>query len=121
MQARPFGEWKDLPVEQLISIFGSSGYVLYKALDFANDHGYRYIKIISYEFDNFNQKAAGCCDADSLPGRFFELVDENSTISVLCFDRAPDDKYIIDVKKHQDFIYRVEEALEDLYERDFPM
>lgn len=89
------------PNDQLLVIFGSSGYVLYKVLDFANDHGFRYIKILSYEFNAFEHTIVGTCKGErSQGGRYFELKDDNSSISFICFQEPPDDVYIIDLEKY---------------------
>lgn len=88
------------PNDQLLVVFGSSGYILYKVLDFANDHGFRYIKILSYEFTAFEHKIAGQATTEpSNGGRYFELRDENSTISFLCYETLPNDLYVIDLEK----------------------
>lgn len=94
--------------DQLHVIFGSSGYVLYKVLDFANDHGFRYIKILSYEFFGFDLNVTGICKGDPNGGRFFELEDENSRISFVCFKEAPDDPLIIDLEKYRSILGDVE-------------
>src|SRR5260221_14620423 len=73
------------PNDQLLVIFGGNGYILYKVLDFANDHGFRYIKILSYEFNAFEHRLNGVCNSNLKIGRFFELKDDNATISFLCF------------------------------------
>lgn len=92
----------NLPDDQLLVVFGSSGYVLYKVLDFANDHGFRYIKILSYEFNAFEHSISGKCRGDkSHGGRYFELKDENVSIAFLCFEEAPNDIYIIDLEKYR--------------------
>lgn len=89
------------PDDQLLVIYGSSGYVLYKVLDFANDHGFRYVKILSYEFDAFGHTISGKSKTNSNGGRFFELRDENAKVSFLCFEEQPQDIYVIDVKQYQ--------------------
>ena len=96
------------PNDQLLVIFGSSGYILYKVLDFANDHGFRYIKILSYEFNAFAHKISG--SATSEPphgGRYFELRDENSAISFLCYEEAPEDLYVIDLNKYHPLLEKI--------------
>jgi hypothetical protein len=91
----------NVPDDQLLVIYGSSGYVLYKVLDFANDHGFRYVKILSYEFDAFGHTISGKSKTSSNGGRFFELRDENAKVSFLCFEELPQDIYVIDVKQYQ--------------------
>lgn len=94
--------------DQLLVIFGSSGYVLYKVLDFAHDHGFRYIKILSYEFKAFEHTITGVCNGNrSQGGRYFELKDENSFISFLCFEEAPNDIYTIDLEEYRHLLERV--------------
>lgn len=95
----------NIPDDQLLVIFGSSGYVIYKVLDFANDHGYRYIKILSYEFNVFEHCINGICKGDrSHGGRYFELKDDNVWITFLCFEEPPDDIYIIDLEKYRSLL-----------------
>ncbi len=95
----------NLPDDQLLVVFGSSGYVLYKVLDFANDHGFRYIKILSYDFSAFDHKITGSYTGDTPHGgRYFELKDENASISFLCFDEIPNDIYVIDLKKYRSLL-----------------
>jgi hypothetical protein len=99
-----------LPDDQLLIIFGSSGYVLYKVLDFANDHGFLYIKILSYDFHAVDHKITGSTLGNTAPGgRYFELRDENAHITFLCFEDAPEDPYIIDLKKYRSLIDDMEE------------
>lgn len=101
----------NIPDDQLLVIFGSSGYAIYKVLDFANDHGYRYIKILSYEFNGFDHSISGICKGDrGHGGRYFELKDENITIAFLCFEEAPQDIYIIDVEKYRNLLEDVRAA-----------
>ena len=98
----PLQAQEGLPDDQLLVIFGSSGYVIYKILDFANDHGYRYAKILSYEFNAFEHQIKGSCKAPhNLGGRYFELKDDNISISFLCFNELPNDPYIIDLEKYR--------------------
>jgi len=101
----------NVPDDQLLVIFGSSGYMIYKVLDFANDHGYRYIKILSYEFNAFDHSISGECKGDrSHGGRYFELKDENISIAFLCFEEPPNDVYIIDLEKYRSLLEDVRAA-----------
>ncbi|PIS02562.1 MAG: hypothetical protein COT85_04560 [Chlamydiae bacterium CG10_big_fil_rev_8_21_14_0_10_42_34] len=103
----PFGSIRandNTPNDQLLVVFGSSGYVLYKVLDFANDHGFRYIKILSYEFAGFGHTIVGKCEGETKGGTFFELKDENASVSFLCFEEKPDDIYIIDLHKYHSIL-----------------
>ena len=96
------------PDDQLLVLFGSSGYILYKVLDFANDHGFRYIKILSYEFKAFEHVISGSCQVtSSLNGRYFKHKDNNASISFLCFTEAPSDPYVIDLEKYRPLLDRV--------------
>jgi hypothetical protein len=103
MRAEP----SDLPNDQFLVVFGSSGYVLYKVLDFANDHGFRYIKILSYEFNGFDHEISGHCHNKPSGGRFFELTDENASICFLCFEERPNDPFIIDLEKYRSLLDEV--------------
>lgn len=104
----------NIPDDQLLVIFGSSGYVLYKVLDFANDHGYRYIKILSYEFNAFEHSISGECKGTrSHGGRYFELKDENIFIAFLCYEEPPEDIYIIDLEKYRSLLDDVQAVEED--------
>lgn len=98
------------PDDQLLVIFGSSGYVLYKVLDFANDHGFRYIKILSFEFNAFEHTISGVCNGDrSLGGRYFELKDENISVAFLCFEEPPNDVYIIDLERYRSLLETIDD------------
>lgn len=102
-------EGGNLPDDQLLVIFGSSGYILYKVLDFANDHGFRYIKIVNYTFRGFDHTITGACPASSVArGRFFELKDENTSVSFECFEEKPTDAYVIDLEKYRSLIEPVD-------------
>ena len=90
--------------DQLHVLFGSSGYVLYKALDFASDHGFRYVKILSYEFHAFDHTIAGKWDGAPPGGRIFELKDETATVSFCCFTAPPSDIYTIEVEKYRSIL-----------------
>lgn len=96
-----------LPTDQPLVIFGSSGYVLYRVIDFAHDHGFKYIKILSYRFDAFGHEIHGSTPAGTTKGRYFELKDDYSFISFLCLDKLPaDDIYVIDIEKYQFLLNR---------------
>ncbi len=98
-------EENNIPDDQLLVIFGSSGYVIYKVLDFANDHGFKYVKILSYTFNAFEHEVSAICKGDkSHGGRYFELKDENVYISFLCFEEPPNDLYIIDLEKYRSLL-----------------
>lgn len=100
-----FQAQENFPDDQLLVVFGSSGYVIYKMLDFANDHGFRYIKILSYEFNAFDHQIKGTCKGDrGYGGRYFELKDDNILISFLCYDQPPNDIYIIDLEKYRSLL-----------------
>ncbi len=104
---------ENAPDDQLLVIFGSSGYCIYKVLDFANDHGFRYIKILSFEFNAFDHQFTGVCKGDkSHGGRYFEIKDQNIVISFLCFDEPPNDIYIIDLEKYRSLLDDVQ-AIDD--------
>ena len=93
------------PNDQLLVIFGASGYVLYKVLDFANDHGFRYCKILSYEFQAFDHVISGNSKwSGEDEGRFFELKDGLLSVSFICFDELPNDPFIIDLEKYRPFV-----------------
>jgi hypothetical protein len=90
------------PTDQPLIIFGSSGYILYKVIDFARDHGIKYIKILTYKFHAFNHEFSGSTPAGNTKGRYFELEDDYSFIAFLCLDKPqPDDIYVIDIEKYQ--------------------
>ncbi len=111
----PLRAQDNTPNDQLLVLFGSSGYVLYKVLDFANDHGFRYIKILSYEFNAFEHSINGVCKGiRNQGGRYFELKDENMSVSFLCFEEAPEDIYIIDLEKYRSVLEDVA-ASQDSY------
>ena len=106
----PLQAQSNVPDDQLLVVFGSSGYVLYQVLDFANDHGFRYIKILSYQFNAFEHTISGTCNGDrNLGGRYFELKDDNIFISFLCFEEAPSDIYIIDLEKYRSLLEDITE------------
>lgn len=112
----PLRAQDNTPDDQLLVIFGSSGYVLYKVLDFANDHGFRYIKLLSYEFNAFEHSITGICTGNRTQGgRYFELKDENISVSFLCFEEEPDDIYIIDLEKYRSVLEDVA-AAQDKYD-----
>ncbi|MBU6383076.1 MAG: hypothetical protein KGQ49_04160 [Verrucomicrobia bacterium] len=91
--------------DQFLVIFGSSGYALYKVLDFANDHGYRYCKILSYDFHAFHHVITGHLESSAThEGRYFELQDEYVNIAFLCFTKAPEDPMVIDVDKYRSIL-----------------
>lgn len=93
------------PNDQVLVLFGSGGYVIYKMLDFANDHGYRYVKILSYEFNAFDHHISGVAKSDrSHGGRYFELKEDNLSITFLCFEEPPEDIYIIDLEKYRSLL-----------------
>ncbi len=89
-------------------IFGSSSYVVYRALDFANDHGFRYIKILSYEFKGFGHSFSGSSQSEHKRGQFIELKDDNATIGLLLFEEKPNDPYVIDTEKYRYLLEKVE-------------
>jgi hypothetical protein len=102
------------PKDQFTALFDTTAYALYKALDFANDHGFRYVKILSYEFVGFGHKMTGSYTQE-VPhqGRLFTLQDELLTISFLCYKEAPEDRNIIDLEAHRDLLDKVAEGSED--------
>ena len=97
------------PEDQLLVIFGSSGYIIYKVLDFANDHGFRYVKVLSFRFSAFDHEISGSYQGEKKPeGRYFELKDSHAFISFLCLDEKPsDDPHIIDLEKYQSLIHQI--------------
>lgn len=87
--------------DQFSILFGSSGYVLYKALDFAVDHGFRYVQILHYEFSAFDHIVSGKAMHAATGGREFTLEDEHSSIRFACFKKQPTAVHIIDVEKYR--------------------
>lgn len=101
----PLCAQEDGPSDQLLVLFGSSGYVLYKVIDFANDHGFRYLKILNYQFNAFGHSISGSCkEPEAHKGRYFELKDESLFVSFLCFQTLPDDIYIVDVNQYRSIL-----------------
>lgn len=93
------------PNDQPLVLFGSSGYALYRVLDFANDYGFRYAKILSYEFTGFEHQISGRCTSVAQGGgRYFELKDDTAKISFLCYEEKPDDPFIIDLEKYRSLL-----------------
>lgn len=103
------------PQDQFTALSGASFYPIYKALDFANDNGFRYVKILSYEFKGFGHTVI-CISENMNPtqGRFFQLHDEAINISFLCFEEAPSDPFVLDLEQYRDFLESVEETIADL-------
>src|SRR5688572_5247732 len=102
-----FSLYANPPQDQLLVLFGASGYVTYKVLDFANDHGYRYVKVLSYEFNAFDHKIKGEIAHAGPEGRLFEIKDDYANISFLCFEEAPNDTYLIDLDKYHSLLTQV--------------
>lgn len=103
--------WADPLVEdQFLTMFGLSGYPLLKVLDFAQDHGFRYLQILSYELSAFDHTIQGQYQGE-LPegGRYFELQEAHSKVTFLCFEERPKDAPIIDLETY-------EPLLAELYE-----
>ena len=99
--------------DQLLVLFGANGYILYKVLDFANDHGFRYVKILSYEFTGFEHEVSGRTSHHSKEGKKFEITDNFSKISFICYQKLPTDTLAIEVNKYLSILEQVE-ALQDL-------
>src|SRR4051812_2339858 len=82
------------PDDQLTAIFGSSYYVTYSVFDFAHHHGFRYLKIISFQFKGFGNTISGTCkQVDPGPRgkeRYIELHDDLIHVSFVCYDEPPD-------------------------------
>ena len=97
------------PEDQLLVIFGSSGYIIYKVLDFASDHGFRFVKVLSFTFNAFDHEIQGKYQGTSMPeGRYFELKDTNSSIAFICLEQPPpEDPYVIDLEKYQHLLEQV--------------
>jgi len=100
LQAEPIEEYhlsKD-PVEAML--FGPM-LAFYHAKNFAEARGYRYIKIVSFQFDGDDHQFSGMCKKESTQGRLFHLKEKDASIAVLCFDEKPDDPLAIDLKKNR--------------------
>lgn len=92
----------ELPNDQLAAIFGSSYYVTFMVCDFAHHHGYRYLKILSFQFKGFENTIQGSCkNVDKERGRYFELKDDMVNVSFICYTHDPGDPYIIDTEKYR--------------------
>lgn len=101
------------PDDQLEVILGTSVYVVYKVLDFANDHGFRYLKILSYEFNGFDHTVSATSNTETNQGRYFELKDDLGSISFLCFTQKPNDPFIIDFERYREFFNEMQEEIEE--------
>lgn len=92
----------ELPNDQLAAIFGSSYYVTYIVCDFAYHHGFRYLKILSFQFKGFENTISGTCrNVEKAGGRYMEWKDDLVHISFICYDTPPDDPFIIDTEKYR--------------------
>ena len=117
LQAQVFFEENQAPKDQFRAFLEITVYTLYKVLDFANDHGFRYIKILAYEFAGFDHVVTGAyIQEDQNGGRFFKLKDELLTISFLCFQEAPSGRNFIDLEEYRSLIDKVEEGSSDFFE-----
>lgn len=99
--------------DQLTILFGSSGYALYRAIDFAFDHGFRYVRILSYEFSaEGHELKALSHHKEKDEGRYFEIKDPYLSLRFLCFTKRPKNGPFIEVKKYETFLQSTHDILE---------
>ena len=102
-------------VDQFVRTWGISGYILWKAIDLAKENHYRYLKILSAEYELGNQVGSFTCYKEREPtGRIFRLEDEFIQITISCYNTMPEDTDYIDVENYKDIIHIFEDLEEDL-------
>ncbi len=89
----------------------------YHAKNFAESRGYRYIKIVSFQFDGDDHQITGTSKTDSGEGTLFHLKERDAKISLLCFDEKPNDPYIIDLKKSKKPSINMSKKVKKLFKR----
>lgn len=77
-------------------------FVLTKAIELGKEHHFRYIKIISYEYQGLDYHVAGFCEKMVKKGKYVEYKDEHLTMGIVGFRTKPDDQLIIDLKKYKE-------------------
>lgn len=89
----------------------------YHAKNFAESRGYRYMKIVSFQFDGDDHQLSGQCKRESSEGHLFELKERDASIALLCFDEKPDDPYVIDLKKSKKPSIKMSKKVKKLFKK----
>lgn len=92
--------------DQFLLTMGTSGYLLWQAIDIAKENNYRYVKILVAEYTVGNQSGGFTCPLqdENNPGKVINFEDESFKLVVSCFDTKPDDTDYIDIEEYKTII-----------------
>jgi|GEM_PF-4889390 len=92
-------------VDQFLLTIGTSGYMLWQAVELAHENGFRYVKILSAEYKVGNQ-AGGFTNQteEDKEGALLSFEDDLCKMTVSAFHFMPNDTDYIDTEDYQDLL-----------------
>lgn len=101
-----FDEESSEGIDQFLLTMGTSGYILWQAIDLARENNYQYVKILHAEYTLGNQSGGFTCqlEDESQPGRIIHFEDETFKLVISCCHTRPEDTDYIDVEEYRAII-----------------
>lgn len=114
IQAVSFPNPEEEPMDQFLVTAGTTGYILWQALEVAKENGYRYVKILSAEYSWGNQVGSFTCprDGDDI-GKLISFEDDTIRMVISCCAELPADPDYIDVELYEGLFEFFDEEDED--------
>jgi hypothetical protein len=78
-------EQEDFFPDQFSLCLGGTYYLVAKAMDIAQDHGYPYVKILSYALQTEHGLISFSSSGECPEGERFESIDKDGKLEVVCF------------------------------------
>ncbi|MDP1609158.1 MAG: hypothetical protein Q8L98_07590 [Chlamydiales bacterium] len=114
LQAVSFPSPEEESMDQFLVTAGTTGYILWQALELAKENGYRYVKILSAEYAWGNQVGSFTCPRDGDDtGKLISFEDETIRMVISCCSVEPADPDYIDVELYEGLFEFFDEEDED--------
>ena len=101
-------------LDQFMVSAGTTGYILAKAIDCAQEQGFRYVKILKAEYSFGNQSGEfSCLKETDEDGQIVQFEDEAVLLTLSLLNEKPQDTDYMDTFKYQDIADLIGEGFED--------
>lgn len=92
------------PTDQVQLCLAGSYFAVCKAMTMAQDAGYPFVKIVSYDLTFQQERLSFASEQDFSEGKLMTFEDEEGKITVACFDQNPEGIFGIQIANYNDLI-----------------
>lgn len=90
--------------DQVELCLGGTYFMIFKAMAKAQDQGYPYVKILSYELHSDTERLSFSDTGEYPKGEQFEILDDDGKIEIACFRENTNDCLCINIQDYAEVI-----------------